>query len=102
MKKLMILTTALVIFGAAPVLADHHSEGGGKKGKMFKELDANEDGEISKAEFQVKHDERFKAMDVDGNGSISQEEAKAHKKERKDKAKERRDDRKERRESAGE
>ena len=49
--------------------------------KIFKEMDTNGDGAISKAEFDAFHAKRFKEMDSNGDGKITLDEMKAeHKK----------------------
>jgi Ca2+-binding EF-hand superfamily protein len=37
----------------------------------FKELDSNDDGRISLAEFEAGTDKKFKSMDADGNGRVT-------------------------------
>lgn len=87
MKKLMILSAAILAISSAPVLADNHGEG--KKGGMFEKHDTNGDGVISKAEFLSHAEERFSKMDADGNGEVTKEEGKAAHKDKRDKMKER-------------
>jgi len=48
--------------------------------KMFKKVDANEDGIITRAEFDAKMDKKFTKMDIDGNGELTLEEMKEFKK----------------------
>lgn len=91
MKKILMITTALIVFGVTPAFADNHSDGGGKKGGMLQKLDTDGNGEISKAEFLTGQEAKFKEMDSNGDGSVSKEEAKAHKDARKEKRKERRE-----------
>lgn len=42
--------------------------------KMFSKLDADNDGKLSKAEFEAKFDKRFSRLDDDGDGNISKAE----------------------------
>ena len=78
-----------------PIAADPKKEGGGAKGannknseaardKMFKELDANNDGKLTFDEFRGRRSTEdaepwFKARDVDGDGFLSREEFMASK-----------------------
>jgi hypothetical protein len=91
MKKILMVTAALVALGASPALAEHHEDGGSKKkGGMFQKLDSN-----SKSEFMERHEKKFEKMDADGNGEISKDEAKSGKQARREKGKERREQRQE-------
>ena len=82
------------------VVAGHHEDAGAKhKGDhimsgLFKQADLNKDGTISEAEHEAattkmadKRRARFAAMDANGDGAVSQEEAKAVRKIRHEKAK---------------
>ncbi len=42
--------------------------------KLFKDMDSNNDGAISKAEFEAFHAKRFKDIDSNGDGKITREE----------------------------
>jgi len=84
MKKTVycIAAASCLAFAAAPALADegmeHH---GGYAEKMFKEMDANNDGVVTKKEFDAFHNKMFKEMDANGDGKITREEMEAmHKK----------------------
>lgn len=101
MKNILILSTVLIAFSAAPILADHHG-GGEDKGKRFEQKDTNGDGVISKAEFLNAHEAKFQKIDADGDGSISKDEAKAHRKHAREKFKERREDRRDGKRGAAE
>ncbi len=99
MKKLLILSAAVMAFGATPVLAEDGGEHrGAHKGKMFQKHDTNGDGTVSKEEFLSHAEERFSSVDADGSGDISEEEAKAAHEAKREKMKERMKERKERRE----
>lgn len=102
MKNILMLSALILGLSTTPVFADGHGDGNGKGrhgGGMFKKVDTDGDGFISRAEFDAKHNEKFKKMDADGDGKISQDEAKAHRKNMKEKSKERREKRQERKDS---
>lgn len=78
MKKILMLTAAVFAFQALPAIAQ---DGGGKEGgkhRYFEKLDTNKDGAISEAEFVEHSKARFKDMDGNGDGKVTQEESKAH------------------------
>jgi len=77
MKKLFLAAVAVSALSIASTAVMAHNHMG--KG------DTDGDGQMSKAEFMAKHEERFMVMDVDGDGFISKDEHKAAKMERKDK-----------------
>ena len=56
--------------------SDHDGghEGKGGSAKMFKMIDSNSDGAVSRAEFDAFHDKHFKRMDANNDGSVSREE----------------------------
>ena len=104
MKKVMILSAAILAISVFPAMAESDVEGGKHaKGAMFEKHDTNGDGTISKDEFLSHAEERFSNIDTDGDGSVSKEEAKAgHEKKRaemKERMKERKEKREERREN---
>lgn len=99
MKKLLILSAAVMAFGATPALADHHGEGG-KGGKKFEKHDTDGDGAISKDEFLNHAAERFSNMDADGDGVVSKEEAKAGHEKKRAEMKARKEERKAKKEAA--
>jgi len=54
---------------------NHHSKGhGGSHSAMWKMLDADGNGSLTKEEFDKGHAEFFKKADTDANGEISKEE----------------------------
>ena len=71
--KLGLMTIAALAI-AMPAFADHHEGKGMKKGGYFSKLDENNDGSISRAEFDAMHAKKFEKMDADNNGSVSQGE----------------------------
>lgn len=102
MKKLLMITAAVLIAQATPVFAETGDHDGKPGGKMFEKQDTNGDGVISEAEFLETAKKRFAEMDSDGNGSVTKEEGKAaHEakrakmKEKREKWKEKRQERKE-------
>ncbi|MCB1783641.1 MAG: EF-hand domain-containing protein [Alphaproteobacteria bacterium] len=84
MKKFLMLSALALAVSAAPVFAqDGGPADGGRKGpppgaKMFEKHDVNGDGVVDETEFLKGAEERFKMMDTDGDGKITQDEAKAH------------------------
>ncbi len=103
MKKLLMLAAAGLIVQATPVIAgnhDHgegHMKGKGKKiAKMFEKNDSNDDGMISEAEFLDHAKKKFAEKDLNGDGSISMDEAKENKEAKREKWKEKREGMKER------
>lgn len=88
MKKMMILSAAVMTLAAFPAMAEDAVDDAPppppEKGQMFDKHDTNGDGVISKDEFLGHAEERFSKIDTDGDGSVSKEEAKAgHEKMRK-------------------
>ena len=91
MKKSVRYLALVSCFALAPALAFAGPEachdsmqgqmGGQSEEMMFKNMDANGDGMVSKAEFNAFHAKRFKELDVNKDGRISPEEMKSgHKK----------------------
>lgn len=77
---------------------------GGHKGKMMQAIDTDGDGQISKAEFMAKHEERFDEMDANEDGALSKDEMKSAWEARKEKMKDMREkygDRKRMRDGTG-
>lgn len=76
-KKLLVLSAAALVFQAIPAIAADGPAKGDRGAKMFEKLDADKNGTISEAEFIAKSKERFAAMDANGDGQVTPEEAKA-------------------------
>lgn len=89
MKKLMMLTAALLALQALPALAQEDAppppakEGGpmgkhhGEPGKFFEKMDADKDGSVTEAEFLDRHKKKFAEIDADKNGKVTKEELEA-------------------------
>lgn len=95
------ILSILALAATVTMAPDAFAEGGKHHGKHMKEIDANGDGVISRAEYmsarQKKMEEHFSRMDTDGDGNLTSEEMKAGRKEMHKRMKERREERKERR-----
>ena len=85
----MNFTPALFIAAAllttSPAFAEKSGDGRdheARRAAMFDNMDANEDGAISREEFANPHAKRFKEADTDNNGSISPAEFEAKMMER--------------------
>ena len=91
MKKLFAMTV-LTLALASPALAGDKHHGGDKhhKGGMFNTLDLDNNGEITREEFQAFHATKFTEMDTDNSGTVTREEAEAAKAKWKEKMQERR------------
>lgn len=61
--------------GAGGSRGDHDRHGGGKA--MMKMADANNDGAVTKAEFDAAHARHFAMMDTNSDGTVTAEERKA-------------------------
>lgn len=96
MKKLLIMTAALLALQAIPALAQ---EKGGKspEGPMFAEQDVNKDGTVSEDEFLNFGKKKFGEIDANSDGQIDKEEAKKHHEARREKWKQKRKEMQEKR-----
>lgn len=79
MKVVLILLLSFV----ATACSHGHKHGHKKhwkehKQRMWKAMDANSDGKISKDEFTKAHAAKFEAMDANKDGFVTKEEKKAH------------------------
>lgn len=93
MKKLFLAAVAIsaLSIGATTAMADNHGDHG-NKGKMMERVDTDGDGQVSKAEFMAKHEEKFTKMDANGDGFVSKDEMKDAKGKMKDKMKKYKED----------
>lgn len=61
---------------------DHHKHAHKMKhkghSKMWKKMDANSDGAVTKAEFDKAHADSFSKMDKNGDGKVSKDEMVMH------------------------
>lgn len=85
MKKIStLLSLMLLIFSVSCSHGygknDHHSEKKSHMSKMWKKMDIDKDGSVSKEEFDTFHANKFMRMDANKDGKISKEEKKAYKK----------------------
>ena len=92
MRKLLTLGACALAFSMTPALADDYE---GKKDRMFEKLDADDDGNITKAEFLSEAEEKFAKIDADGDGTVTKAEADEMRKKWHEKMKEHREKRKE-------
>lgn len=78
MKKILMLTAAIMALQALPALAgekDGHK--GGKHMNIFEIQDADKDGFVTKEEFMKFSEARFAESDSDKDGKVSKQEVKA-------------------------
>ncbi|XOV87117.1 MAG: EF-hand domain-containing protein [Pseudomonadota bacterium] len=73
MMKPQLIATALLAALCLPALADDH-----RRGNPFEHLDADGDGQISRAEFDTPEARRFLDADGNGDGAVTLEEMRAH------------------------
>ena len=82
MKKFILMSAALLALQAFPVLAEEGGKPEGDKkpheNRMFLEQDTDKSGTISEAEFLAFGKKKFGEMDADNNGEITKEEGKKH------------------------
>ena len=102
MKKLLAMTALTLAFASPAMAHDHGDDKHQKGGMMFEKLDLNNNGEITREEFQAFHETKFTEMDKDGSGVITPDEAEAAKVEWKEKMKERRGEYKKKKDDAAE
>ena len=77
-----ILTVCLLSVASPLTLADDHKKKDGPTCK-FKQMDADGDGQVSQAEFMQASTKRFAKMDSNSDGFISKDEKKAYRSEHK-------------------
>lgn len=70
------LLAAGAAFAATPDAADgsRHARRAAMQQQMFERLDADHDGEVSRAEYKAWVDGRFDKLDVNGDGSVDADE----------------------------
>ena len=85
--------TTLVSLTLAGILMSGTAMAEGRGSDRFDELDRNNDGRVTQSEVEAKIAEDFTAADVDGNGTLDQEEAEAFHMERREARHERRRER---------
>lgn len=84
MNRPLLIAAALVCVMAAPALAQApaHGHGGPRHGAMLRGFDANQDGQITRAEVDARIQADFAAADANRNGSLDQAELTAHREAR--------------------
>ncbi|TGL52223.1 EF-hand domain-containing protein [Leptospira meyeri] len=90
MKKILTILTTVALVATTSVFAHDH-DGHGKKGMPrdhFKKMDTNTDNKVSKEEWQKFHDGFFTELDKDADGSVTLEEMKASRMEKREEKKE--------------
>ena len=88
MMGLALVGFAFPAYAESPETNQQKPNKGEHLKRMSEKLDTNKDGSISKGEFLTSMEERFNEMDSDGSGEITQEELKAHHKNKREKMKE--------------
>jgi shikimate kinase len=77
MKKVILISAALMLAVTGTALADHHMKGEGG----MKMMDANKDGMISKDEFMKHHEMMWDKMKKNPSGSVDMKDMEAMHKE---------------------
>ena len=80
LKSTLAFTFIFAIAG--PATADHHSKANQDRSSRLQALDANGDGTISREEAKAPQKERFAAIDTNNDGGISFEELEAERERR--------------------
>lgn len=83
--KLLIATMSLFVLAACSHGGKHHGHHKGNKGHhkdMWKKMDANSDGSVTREEFDKMHGGMFDKMDANKDGKITKEEMMAKHKEK--------------------
>ncbi|GIX21358.1 MAG: hypothetical protein KatS3mg121_0141 [Gammaproteobacteria bacterium] len=55
----------------------HGKDGPPRGAKLFKKMDADGDGQVTRAEFLAAHEKHFDRLDADGDGILTHDELKA-------------------------
>lgn len=90
MKKILTVLTGLTFLSVTSVFAHDH-DGHGRNamaGDHFKKMDSNGDNKVSKEEWQKFHDGFFTELDKDADGSVTLEEMKSARMEKREEKKE--------------
>jgi len=71
-----LLAAGTVLAGTPDVAAEggRHARRAAMQQQMFERLDANHDGQVSRAEYKASVDARFDKLDANGDGSVDAEE----------------------------
>jgi shikimate kinase len=77
MKKVILISAALMLAATGTAFADHHMKGEGG----MKMMDANKDGMISKDEFMKHHEMMWDKMKKNPSGSVDMKDMEAMHKE---------------------
>jgi len=83
MKKTIIILVGVLAMSLVGCTHNKSHEHKGHKGhhkKMWKMMDADGDGAVTRKEFDTAHTGMFAKMDANGDGKITMEEKKAHRK----------------------
>jgi hypothetical protein len=84
---------ALMLSAPAALAGEHYGKGpkgGDYAQKMFQAMDVDGDGQVTQAEFDAHHAGKFQALDADGSGAVSADEFAAQAAERRAEMKEKR------------
>ncbi len=80
MKKILMSGAVLMLLAAPAMAEDKMPPGDGAPPQhqgMFERADANNDGKVSKAEYNAQQEKFFAETDKDGNGELTKDEMKA-------------------------
>lgn len=88
-KTIFLLTTLSVVLFTQLALAGETEHHGHKGGKFLRFFDTNNDGQVTRAEFDLAAVERFKRMDGNSDGVVSKDEFMTYVKQRRAERRER-------------
>lgn len=77
-KTLIYGVAALSLVVSVAAFADDDHEHPEKGHHMFKRLDENNDGVVTRSEFVAHMEKRFDRMDANSDGKVTEEEAREH------------------------
>lgn len=94
MNKLALISVLLLGVSSAALAADEGKPAGDHphKGGMFKKMDADGDGVVTKAEADAFHEKKFGEIDANKDGKITKEEQDAHRKQMREKRQKRKEE----------